>query len=83
MTQLWVSRNELVEDADIAIVSRQTVLYFDSVAGNVYISEDEGKVWDLVQGIPRGDAAQLIEHPFDNRVVSAYVAHESFQLTCQ
>jgi hypothetical protein len=63
-----------VEAADSASASHQTVLYFDHVAGDVYISENEGKDWGLVQGIPRRDAAQLIEHPFDNRVVSASVA---------
>jgi len=50
------------------------VLYFDGVVGNVYISENEGKSWDPVQGVPREEAAQLIEHPFDNRVVRVHVA---------
>ncbi|KIM31675.1 hypothetical protein M408DRAFT_236567 [Serendipita vermifera MAFF 305830] len=36
------------------------------MAGDVYISEDEGKNWDIVDGIPREEAVMLIEHPFDN-----------------
>jgi hypothetical protein len=59
------------------------VLYFDYVAGDVYISENEGRDWGLVQGIPRQDATQLIEHPFDNRVVSAICRScKGRQLTC-
>jgi hypothetical protein len=63
-----------MEAANSAVASHQTVLYFDIVARDIYISENEGKDWGLAQGIPREEAAQLIEHPFDNRVVSAFVA---------
>lgn len=47
----------------------QSVLYHDAVEGNVYLSEDEGKTWNLVNGIPREEASLLMEHPFDNRIV--------------
>ncbi|KZV85936.1 Oligoxyloglucan reducing end-specific cellobiohydrolase [Exidia glandulosa HHB12029] len=45
-----------------------TVFYHDMTAGNVYVSDDEGKKWELAKGIPPGDALLAIEHPFDNRV---------------
>lgn len=45
-----------------------SLLYFDGTKGDVYLSADEGKSWKLVDGVPRHSAAQLIEHPFDNRV---------------
>jgi hypothetical protein len=47
----------------------QSVLYHDAVEGNVYLSEDEGRTWRLVDGIPREEAYLLMEHPFDNRIV--------------
>jgi hypothetical protein len=47
----------------------QSVLYHDAVEGNVYLSEDEGRKWALVNGISRGEASMLMEHPFDNRIV--------------
>ncbi|KAG8814363.1 vacuolar protein sorting/targeting protein PEP1, partial [Serendipita sp. 399] len=45
-----------------------TVLYFDARQGTVHISDDEGKSWKPVDGVPEREASQLIEHPFDNRV---------------
>jgi hypothetical protein len=48
----------------------QTVLYHDSVEGNVYVSEDEGKSWNQAAGVPPNHALMLIEHPFENRMVS-------------
>ena len=45
------------------------MLYHDAVAGNVYISENEGKSWDVVKDVPKASAEQLVEHPFDNRYV--------------
>ncbi|CAE6471894.1 hypothetical protein ACGC1H_003813 [Rhizoctonia solani] len=45
-----------------------TVLYHDSVQGNVYMSEDEGKNWGVVKGVPDGHALMLVEHPFNNRM---------------
>jgi hypothetical protein len=49
--------------------SLQSVLYHDTAEGNVYLSEDEGRSWQLVDGIPREEAYLLMEHPFDNRIV--------------
>ncbi|KIM23061.1 hypothetical protein M408DRAFT_28181, partial [Serendipita vermifera MAFF 305830] len=48
-----------------------TVFYFDSSTGAVYVSEDEAKSWLLVDSVPSGDAADFIEHPYDNRI--AYI----------
>ncbi|EIW75279.1 Oligoxyloglucan reducing end-specific cellobiohydrolase [Coniophora puteana RWD-64-598 SS2] len=44
-----------------------TVLYHDLADRNIYISQDEGKSWDRAADIPQGEAAMLIEHPFDNK----------------
>ncbi|KAJ7695034.1 vacuolar protein sorting/targeting protein 10 [Mycena rosella] len=41
-------------------------IYHDSIKGNIYVSPDEGKTWNRAEGIPEGDAAMVIEHPFDN-----------------
>lgn len=38
--------------------------------GVVYVSPDEGKSWKPAEGVPDGKAAMVIEHPYDNRVVS-------------
>jgi hypothetical protein len=48
---------------------RQSVLYHDPLLQNVYRSDNEGKSWQLIVGVPDGDASQLIEHPSDNSVV--------------
>ncbi|KAI0653007.1 Oligoxyloglucan reducing end-specific cellobiohydrolase [Cubamyces menziesii] len=45
-----------------------TAIYHDVVKGNVHVSEDEGKNWKLVEEVPEGKAAMVIEHPFDSRV---------------
>lgn len=39
--------------------------------GNVHISLDEGKTWDLASGIPAGQASMVFEHPFNNRLAFA------------
>lgn len=44
-----------------------TAVYHDMRDGNVFITQDEGKIWDRAVGIPSGDAAMVIEHPFDSR----------------
>ena len=44
-------------------------MYHDMLQGNVFITQDEGKSWDRAVGIPPGDAAMAIEHPFDSRYV--------------
>ncbi|KAJ7230698.1 vacuolar protein sorting/targeting protein 10 [Mycena pura] len=43
-----------------------SVIYHDAMQGNVYVSLDEGKTWDLADDIPKGDALMVVEHPFDN-----------------
>ncbi|OSD04902.1 Oligoxyloglucan reducing end-specific cellobiohydrolase [Trametes coccinea BRFM310] len=43
-------------------------VYHDVVKGNVHISEDEGKTWQLAPGVPEGKASMVVEHPFDNRI---------------
>jgi len=37
----------------------------------VYVSLDEGKSWNRANGIPEGEIGMVIEHPIDNRYVSA------------
>ncbi|EJC99110.1 signal sequence binding protein [Fomitiporia mediterranea MF3/22] len=41
-------------------------IYFDSIDGIVYVSQDEGKSWKEAD-IPKGEALQVIEHPSDNQ----------------
>ncbi|KAK2467352.1 hypothetical protein APHAL10511_000587 [Amanita phalloides] len=45
----------------------QSAVYHDSIAGNVYVSHDEGRKWTLVGDIPQGEASVMIAHPFDNQ----------------
>ncbi|KAM5541455.1 hypothetical protein V8D89_005009 [Ganoderma adspersum] len=44
------------------------VIYHDVVKGTVYTSPDEGKTWGVADGVAEGQAAMVIEHPFDNKV---------------
>jgi hypothetical protein len=46
----------------------QVVIYHDEIAKDIYRSQDEGKTWQLIQGVPRGHSNIFIEHPFDSRV---------------
>jgi hypothetical protein len=41
--------------------------------GVVYISEDEGMNWRVVDDIPGGEAFQFVPHPFDDRMASMSV----------
>ncbi|KAK7031441.1 Sortilin [Favolaschia claudopus] len=43
-----------------------TVIYHDSVEGNIYVSSDEGKSWSQPEDIPKGEAVMVIEHPFEH-----------------
>ncbi|TFK37398.1 vacuolar protein sorting/targeting protein 10 [Crucibulum laeve] len=45
----------------------ESAIFHDSIEGNVYVSGDEGKSWKLAEDVPRGKAAMVIEHPFDNK----------------
>lgn len=47
----------------------ESAVYLDSVEGVLYVSQDEGKSWNPANGIPAGDVAMVIEHPFDNHYV--------------
>ena len=47
------------------------VVYHDVVEGAIWVSQDEGRYWKLADDIPKGKAAMVIDHPFDNRIVSA------------
>ncbi|KAJ7446295.1 Oligoxyloglucan reducing end-specific cellobiohydrolase [Mycena latifolia] len=42
-----------------------SVIFHDSIEGNIYVSSDEGRSWTLPDEIPRGAAEMVIEHPFD------------------
>ncbi|KAF5364419.1 hypothetical protein D9758_010687 [Tetrapyrgos nigripes] len=44
-----------------------SVVYFDSVEGNIYVSQDEGKSWNIADGIPKHEALMFIEHPFNKQ----------------
>ncbi|KAG5643932.1 vacuolar protein sorting/targeting protein PEP1 [Asterophora parasitica] len=52
----------------------ESAVFHDSVEGNVYVSLNEGKSWKLADDIPKGKAAMVVEHPFNNRYVSILVA---------
>ncbi|UZJ55856.1 hypothetical protein CBS101457_005176 [Exobasidium rhododendri] len=45
------------------------VFYFDSIKGEVYRSEDEGKSFKPVVGPTKGAAYLLVEHPYDKTMV--------------
>ncbi|KAF5379599.1 hypothetical protein D9757_009216 [Collybiopsis confluens] len=45
--------------------------YHDAVEGRVYVSQDEGKSWNAVEKIPKGDAAMVIQHPVDKNYIFA------------
>ncbi|KIK54103.1 hypothetical protein GYMLUDRAFT_232409 [Collybiopsis luxurians FD-317 M1] len=44
-------------------------IYHDVIEGIVYVSQDEGKSWNVADRIPKGEAAMVIEHPFDKNYV--------------
>jgi len=46
------------------------VLYHDQIGRNILRSPDEGKKWDHINGVPKGESLMLIEHPYDNSIVS-------------
>lgn len=59
-----------------------SVLYHDVVEGNIWVSKDEGRTWNLADGIPEGKAGMLIEHPFDNRFVSVGFHSQKLKADC-
>ncbi|KAF8523369.1 Oligoxyloglucan reducing end-specific cellobiohydrolase [Hysterangium stoloniferum] len=46
----------------------EVVTYYDAMEGDVWISENEGKNWEIIPDIPRGKSIMLIMHPYNNRV---------------
>jgi hypothetical protein len=65
----------------IGLRTSQTVLYLDALNGVVHISEDEGKIWRVVEDIPNGAASHFVNHSFDDRMVSTSVVY-GHGLTC-
>ncbi|KAG1747763.1 uncharacterized protein EDB91DRAFT_1245255 [Suillus paluster] len=53
-----------------------SVIYHDAIFEDIYVSQDEGKTWARAEGIQPGEAAMLVEHPFNNRV--AYVLTNTY-----
>ncbi|GJJ15988.1 hypothetical protein Clacol_010267 [Clathrus columnatus] len=46
----------------------QVVTYFDAFTRQVWISNNEGKSWRIIDSIPPNSATLLVPHPFDNRM---------------
>ncbi|TFK24535.1 vacuolar protein sorting/targeting protein 10 [Coprinopsis marcescibilis] len=49
-----------------------SVIYHDAMDGNLYVSSDEGKSWNLADGIPKNSISMVFEHPFDKRYAFAF-----------
>ncbi|KAK4046163.1 vacuolar protein sorting/targeting protein PEP1 [Microbotryomycetes sp. JL201] len=50
------------------------VIYHDQIKKNVFRSSDEGKTWGVVNGVPSGEAAIVLDHPHDPRTaLSAFM----------
>jgi hypothetical protein len=45
------------------------VLYHDPISRNVLRSNDEGKTWLPVEGVPSDVAIAAVEHPYDISMV--------------
>ncbi|KAF9263821.1 Oligoxyloglucan reducing end-specific cellobiohydrolase [Marasmius fiardii PR-910] len=58
-----------------------SAIYYDQVAGMVYVSQDEGKSWDLASGVEQGDAVMVVEHPADNRYAFIMTAGTEHYMT--
>ncbi|SCV67566.1 BQ2448_5177 [Microbotryum intermedium] len=48
--------------------SRRIVIYHDQIGNNVWRSSDEGKRWDIISGVPLGQAMMVIDHPYDSHI---------------
>ncbi|KAL0954074.1 hypothetical protein HGRIS_005224 [Hohenbuehelia grisea] len=44
----------------------EVAIYHDAIKGIVYVSQDEGKTWAPARDVPKGQAAMVVAHPFDN-----------------
>jgi hypothetical protein len=62
-------RTRSVLTVDLGFGLEQSILYHDGIDGQVHVSSDEGKTWFPAKGVDKGEAAAVIEHPFDNTVV--------------
>ncbi|KAF9483067.1 vacuolar protein sorting/targeting protein 10 [Pholiota conissans] len=49
----------------------ESVIYHDSLEGNIYVSLDEGRTFKLADGIPKGQVVMVFEHPSNNRYAFA------------
>ena len=47
----------------------QVVLYHDQLGKNVWRSGNEGKSWEIVDGVPMGQSLLVVEHPYDSKIV--------------
>ncbi|KAG9313252.1 hypothetical protein JVU11DRAFT_6715 [Chiua virens] len=43
------------------------VVYHDTIAGDLYVSQDEGRTWNRAEEMLSGSVTMVIPHPFDNR----------------
>lgn len=57
------------------------MVYHDIVKGDVYISHEEGKNWELAPGVPKGEASMVFEHPFNNRYAFILTRHKKHYRT--
>ncbi|GAA6008486.1 vacuolar protein sorting/targeting protein 10 [Rhodotorula paludigena] len=44
------------------------VLYHDQIGRNVWRSTDEGKKWEIIDGVPHNEAYMLVDHPYDKSI---------------
>ena len=45
-------------------------MYHDIISHDVYRSSDEGKTWNKIPDVPQGQALMVLDHPYDNKIVS-------------
>ncbi|KAF8962397.1 vacuolar protein sorting/targeting protein 10 [Flammula alnicola] len=49
----------------------ESAIFHDSMDGNLYVSLNEGKTWNLADGIPSGKVMMVFDHPVNNRYAFA------------
>ncbi|KAK7024339.1 vacuolar protein sorting/targeting protein PEP1 [Paramarasmius palmivorus] len=59
----------------------QSAIYFDAIAGDVWVSSDEGMNWKKATDIPSGKALMVIEHPFENQIAFVMTDGDTHYLT--
>ncbi len=45
-------------------------MYHDIISHDVFRSSDEGKTWNKIPDVPQGQALMVLDHPYDNKIVS-------------